>query len=323
MKCASTDAVLRVIGLSFRTAPAAVRDVVSFDDAAAHAFRLELAEAGLPHSLVLSTCNRCEIMFVGDEPAAELVRHHFRTRFPAVDLLPHLICRAARDAEIYLARLASGLESMVFGEYQILGQLKAAHAAALASGHCGGELDRAVRAAITLAKRVRTALDLGAVSPSVCRAGVDQVERSVGFAGRRVFVIGSGRTGTLAAKLAKRYGAASIAVCNRSAERAARLVAEIGATAVDYADRYAAIAASDIVISATASPHVVVERVKLQLTQPTVFLDLAVPRDVDPSLAKDPLATLVSIDTIGALAEGDLRERAQLSAKAMAIIDCP
>ena len=255
------------------------------------------------------------------EEEVEQVRRLFVASFPQAARLDEALEVRTGDAALtYLFRIAAGLESMILGEYQILGQVKEAHAASLASGHAGKELDRILRDAVTCAKRVKTELDIGAVPPSVCRAGMEHVDRIAGVAGKRVFVIGSGRTGTLAAKLAKRFGARSIAVCNRSPERAQKLVAEVGATVVDYAARYGQIARSDIVVSATASPHVVVSADRLRLTRPAVFLDLASPRDVEPSVAGLPSVTLVSVDTIGELAAGDRRERERLTARGMEIV---
>jgi len=308
------------VGISHRTARAEVRDRVTLPAAAAAGFCARLAACGIAQSAVLSTCNRCEVFFWGGGNAAESCRMLFGRAFPDVDLGPALETHAGAEALVYLFRIAAGLESMVLGEYQILGQVKAAHAAALAGGFAGRELDRILRDAVSCAKRVKTELDIGAVPPSVCRAGLTQVDRIAGVAGKRVFVIGSGRTGTLAAKLSKRLGARSIAVCNRSPERTRNLVSEVGASVVDYAERYAAIAESDIVVSATASPHVVVLASQVFLDHPVVFLDLASPRDVEPSVADNPFATLVSIDTIGELAAGDRLERERLTAKGMSIV---
>ena len=312
------------LGVSFRNARQDVRDRVSFTPEGAAAFQAKLAAAGIGQSLVLSTCNRCEVfcwLNGQDARSLEKVRKIFLDEFPSVPLASSLETREGTDALVYLFRIAAGLESMILGEYQILGQVKDAHAAALSLGRMGGELDRIVRDAITCAKRVKTELDIGAVPPSVCRAGMEHVDRLAGIAGKRVFVIGSGRTGTLAAKLAKRLGARAIVVCNRSPERTRKLVDEVGATAVDYAERSAVIAESDIVVSATASPHVVVRADLLRLKHPVTFLDLASPRDVEPTVAENPLATLVSIDTIGELAAGDRLERERLTAKGMEIIE--
>lgn len=308
------------VGISYRKASATVRDRVAFTPEAARAFLGKLAALGVREAMALSTCNRCEVFFWGDGSAVALCRGAFVAEFAGVDLSGVLEERSGEDALAYLFRIASGLESMVLGEYQILGQVKEAYAAARSCGRVGKTLDRILRDAITCAKRVKTELDIGAVPPSVCRAGMDHVNRLLPVAGKRVFVIGSGRTGTLAAKLARRFGARSIAVCNRSPERAQKLVEEVGATVVDYAARYDRIAESDIVVSATASPHVVVQADRLKLTQPVVFLDLASPRDVEPSVADDPHVTLVSIDTIGELASGDRAERERLTARGMEII---
>ena len=309
------------VGISFHTAPVDLRDRVAFSAETAAAFRQRLAAAGIVQSMTLSTCNRCEVFFATGKMPVVPVARLFQEAFPDVDLSAALETRLGTEAIAYLFRIAAGMESMVFGEYQILGQVKEAYASARESGHVGKELDRILRDAISCAKRVKTELDIGAVPPSVCRAGMELVDRSCGIAGRRVFVIGSGRTGTLAAKLAKRCGAAFLAVCNRSPERTRRLVEEVGAVAVDYAARYETIAASDIVISATASPHVVVEAAKVPIVRPVTFLDLASPRDVEPALGENPLVTLISIDTIGELAAGNRAERERLVERGMRIID--
>ena len=309
------------IGISYVNARAEVRDCVALPLDAARAFRDAAVAHGVSQVLSLSTCNRTEVFFWGGTDLVPLMQNLFRRQFPQVDLSDVLQTRTGREALVYLFRIAAGLESMILGEYQILGQVKDAHAEALSSGHVGKELDRILRDAVSAAKRVKTELDIGAVPPSVCRAGMEHVDRIAGIAGKRVFVIGSGRTGTMAAKFAKRRGARSLAVCNRSPERARKLEREVGATVVDYAARYGTIAASDIVVSATASPHVVVRADALELAHPVVFLDLASPRDVEPAVAENPLARLASIDTIGELAAGDREERERLTAAGGRIVD--
>lgn len=256
----------------------------------------ELARAAFPQYVRLFTCNRSEIYYFDDSQTAD------------------------QEALTHLFRVAAGLESMVLGEYQILGQVKAAYRAALAAGTVGKELDRVFRDAISCAKAVKTALDLGAVPPSVCRAGLELLDGRVGLSGKRVFVIGSGKTGTLAVRLAREKGAASVVACNRSPERAQHLARDYGATLVDYAARYAEIAHSDVVVSATASPHVVVEAARLDLAHPVAFLDLAAPHDVEPSVADLPGVTVVTLDTIGARALGDGDERAALLARGEEIV---
>lgn len=274
-------------GVDYRTADAVERERV----------REELSRVVYPQCVRLFTCNRSEIYYW--DPQAE----------DSVAALDHLF------------RVASGLESMVLGEYQILGQVRDAYRAALAAGTVGRELDRIFRDAISCAKKVKTELDLGAVPPSVCRAGLELVDERIGLAGRRVLVIGSGKTGTLAVRLAAERGAASISACNRSPERARHLVRDFGVELVDYADRYAAMAAVDVVISATASPHVVVERAKLASPRPVCFLDLAVPPDVEASVAGLPGVSLITLETIGGRVRGDADERERLVEQGAAIVE--
>ena len=153
--------------MNHRNAGADVRDHVAFTPESAAAFRGRLAAAGVSQSLVLSTCNRCEVFLWGGNTDLLCCREEFLREFPAARRGKVLGIRTGADALTYLFRIAAGLESMVLGEYQILGQVKDAHAASLASGHAGKELDRILRDAVSAAKRVKTELDIGAVPPSV------------------------------------------------------------------------------------------------------------------------------------------------------------
>lgn len=307
-------------GVSHSGACQTVRDAAAFTSAKAAALRADLAALGVEGAVILSTCNRSEVFLCTPEAAAAAVVRAYAALFPAAAESGDIVLRTGAEAVAYFFRIASGMESMVFGEYQILGQVRAACAEARAAGVVAGRLDRILRDAVTCARAVRTELDLGAVAPSVCRAAIDRADALGGISGKRVFVIGSGRTGSLAAELAVGRGASSITVCNRSPERAAHLVRSLGARAVPYEERYDAIAASDTVVSATASPHIVVSRERVSLAHPVLFVDLASPRDVDPAIASDPLATLVDLDAIGALVSGDSDERTHLESRAGEIV---
>ena len=309
----------RSVGVDFSTARQDARDSVFFDEAGAVSFMDEAAMSGVPQSVALSTCNRTEVFFFADDRSADAVVKLFTRMFPAASECSRT--HSGKEAFSRLCRIGAGFESAVFGEYQILGQLKAAHALSLASGHSCGELDRIVRAAIACAKNIRTVLDLGATAPSVCRAGMERVAAEFGIKGKSVFVIGSGRTGSLAARLAHEAGASSISICNRDPERARRLAGEIGARMVEYSGRYKAVGESDIVVSATASPHTVVRAGEVSICRKTVFLDLASPRDVDPALASNPFVKIISVDTIAEMASCDKAERERMESVASAAVD--
>ena len=289
----------------------------------------EIRQCGIRQYILLQTCNRFEIYFFLDNneyafndqnPSQKL-----RTAFAQIARLDGNSPEARSDAAalVHLTRLAAGLESKFFGEYQILGQIKDAHRRALENGNCAGRLDCIFRNAITIAKKVRTSLDLGAVAPSVCEAGVALLEEKAGgFGGKGIFIVGSGRTGSLAARLVHERGAGSIAVCNRSPERTERIVRELNAKAIEYKNRYDEILDSDIVISATSSPHVVIENSKLgNLAKPTAFLDLAMPRDIDEAVAQRKNALVLDLSSVDALAKRTTEERERLSAFAMKTIE--
>lgn len=293
------------------------------------AFRNGVRQMGIRHYVLLQTCNRFEAYFYidGDYEAdnCQSITKQLKILFAEITHLNEEFVEERVDFEalIYLTRLAAGLESKFFGEYQILGQIKDAHRAALENGNCASRLDYFFRNIIAVAKKVRTSLDLGAVAPSVCAAGVDLLEEKCGgFSGKDVFIVGSGKTGSLAARIVHKRGARSIAICNRNAERAARIIRELNATAVDYANRYEKILESDIIISATSSPHVVIEDSFLgRLDKPTAFLDLAMPRDIDEAIAYRNNATVLDLSSIDALAKHTIKERERLTASAMKIIN--
>ena len=218
-----------------------------------------------------------------------------------------------------LFRIAAGLESTVPGETQILGQVRAALEAARAAGTIEPELDILVSEAIACARRVRAEIDPRGVMPSVASTAIAKLDAEFGVAGKRALVIGSGVIASLAARELARRGIARLSIVNRTPERAERLAGELGAARIPFENRYGEIAASDIVVSATASPHTVIERGAFALDHRTAFVDLAVPRDIDPALADDANAFMIDIASL-ATPEADA-ERARMNAAAAEMID--
>ena len=225
----------------------------------------------------------------------------------------------SRDDMARLFRIAAGLESIVPGEGQILGQLRAALAAAKAEGSVGPELERIVEGAVACARKIRAEVNPCGVVPSVASAAIARLEREFGVEGKRAFVIGSGVVASLAVKELTARGVAAVSVTNRTSERTAKLVQEYGVRTVDYAGRMNEIASSDIVVGATASPHLVLERGTFVLNKPTAFVDLAVPHDIDPAIAEDPFA--LYIDLASLKTEESEAERARLADESRRIID--
>lgn len=307
-------------GVSHWDAARKLRENIVFTPERTLALRRALEAAGIDGCMVLSTCNRSEIFLCAKEASISSVAPAFSNVFPGVDIENVFTLRRGAEAIEYLFRVASGIESMVFGEYQILGQVRAACAEAREAGGVVGPLDRILRDAVSCARLVRNKLDLGAVAPSVCSVAMDCADKLGALAGKRVFVVGSGRTGTLAAEIAVRCGAKQLFVCNRSPERAQHLVDGFGAKIVPYDERYLVLGQCDTVVSATASPHTVISSERVKLERPVVFVDLALPRDIDPEISSNPFAQIIDLDSIGAFARGDTSERTSLEARADEIV---
>ena len=302
------------IGINYKKADLDIRDVTSFTDGMKLEFFQRAEREGIDQCMVLSTCNRSEAwFFYENETQAEAMRAVYEGMFPDVDLTDYLVEMQGRDALAYLFRIAAGLESLVLGEDQILGQVKDALDYARTMGYSKKELNRVVRDAVTCAKRIKTELKISENPLSVSYIGIRKLEESCGIAGRRVLVIGSGRTAALAMKYLYEYGAGHVTACSRTYHHARKLRAEFPETEViEYEQRYEAMKSCDIVVSATASPHLVVRREEFRPVRPLTFLDLAAPRDIDTAFAGEPQVRLINLDTLQEIVQENIRERKRL-----------
>src|SRR5688572_3610657 len=321
-----------VIGLSHHTAPVTLRERFAFNEARVPAALQMLRDAGLAEeAVILSTCNRVELYAATTlEP-----RHAF------TDLRAFLVrCHDYRDPltdELYsltepqsiehLLRVACGLDSMVLGETEILGQLKKAYDFALQQGHTGPILNKAFQRAFNVAKHVRTETNIQRGSISVGSVAVELAEKIFSTLNdRQVMVIGAGDTSEKTARALLSRGARSIIVSNRSYERAAALAAELGGTAIHFEEWSNAFADVDIVISSTSAPHYVLDRAKLEplmrqrRNRPLLLIDIAVPRDIDPEVNFLQSVYLYNIDDLQAIADDHLKQRKEEIVHCEAII---
>ena len=323
---------LVVIGLSHHTSAVAVRERFAFAEASIPATLRLLRDSGLVDAaVILSTCNRVEIYAVTTADAA--------TAF--TELQGFLIkCADYRDPltdEIYtltepqslehLFKVAAGLDSMVLGETEILGQLKKAYDLALQHNHTSGILNKAFQKAFNVAKHIRTETKIQRGSISVGSVAVELAEKIFSAVDhRQVMVIGAGDTSEKTARALLSRGAHSILVTNRSLERAQALAAELDGRAVpfdDWAQEFEKIA---IVISSTAAPHYVLDRtklrplMKLRKNRPLLLIDIAVPRDIDPEVNLIENVYLYNIDDLQAIANDYLKARREEIARCEAII---
>jgi glutamyl-tRNA reductase len=291
--------VIVVVGLSHRTAPVEVREKLSFGaDVLPELLARLSARSELTEAMFLSTCNRVEVFAataredaMGD--AARAVREVLAQQSGAIHgdgMTPYLYERTGTDAVRHIFRVAASLDSMVLGEPQILGQVKSAYDAASAAGTLGSVLGRCLTRAFTVAKRVRTDTQLGAGTVSISSVAVDLATRIFGdLAGHTVLLLGAGEMAEAAAKSLGK-GAKHIRVCNRSFERAAALAGAIGGDAVQWDALADELTRADVVVASTASrsfvvTHDVVRRaMKERKGRTLLFVDIAVPRNVEPSV---------------------------------------
>ena len=305
-----------VVGLSHRTAPVPVleRAAVPGDDVRKTLEELHRGET-ISEALLLSTCNRVEVYAdvarfhpAVAEITAVLARH---AGLAVSDLSDHLYVHFAEAAAEHLFTVASGLDSMVIGESQILGQLRAAYALGSELGSVGSVLHVLAQNALRIGKRVHSDTGIDRAGASIVSLALDRAASVLGPRdGRRALVIGAGSMGALAGATLRRRGVTDIVVANRSPERAARLAASVEGRATPLADLASEIGSADVVISCTGSTGLVVEAdlIGSRASRPLVVLDLALPRDVDPAVASQPGVTYIDLDALrsdGAMVSDD------------------
>ncbi len=288
-----------IIGLSHKTAPIELRErfaqqTQDMTAALSVLRRLDLIE----EACVVSTCNRVEFYVSGNAEPSSLARSllshiHSFSGLPPEQLEPHLYRREGPDAIHHLFRVASSLDSMVLGEPQILGQVKEAYRASVESHSAGTTIRRVFEKAFSVAKRVRTETAISENAVSMSFAAVE-LGREIfdSLEGREVLLVGAGKMATLAAKHLVASGVQTVRVASRSLTTAQRLADEIGAQASSMGDVPMLMQSADIVICSTAAPTFVIDKrmmtkvVPKRRYRPILFVDIAVPRDVDPKVAE-------------------------------------
>lgn len=321
-----------VLGVNHRTAPLALREKLAFDDGAAvGALERLRADGRLVESLILSTCNRTELYAVADtvEQAAVCLRDVVCESRRVEELAGgHRYVLEGRAAERHVLRVAAGLESQILGETQILGQVKKACALARQAGTAGPWLDRLFDAAIHTGKRARAETSIGQGTASVAAAALEVVESRIGgLAGKSFLVVGAGDVGRLAARHIAERRPARLLVANRSWERARVLALEVEGEPLALDALGWAMSAADVVVSATRAPGFVIDASTLAAARaaaperPFVFVDLAVPRDVDPAVGGLPGVSLLTLDGVRAQVEAHLERRLAEAPRVEAIVE--
>ena len=325
---------LLLVGISHRTAPVELRERVDFQARGLQGALRALAERGSTHeAVVVSTCNRAELYVACDE--TDPTRHDL-VRFlsdyndlPASDVTPHIYDVADLDAARHLFRVAAGLDSLVVGEPQILGQVKEAHTVASEVHTAGPVLNRLFHASFAVGKRVRTETGLGSGAVSVSYAAVALARKIFGdLSGRNVVVLGAGEMGKLTAIHMKAQDVRHITIVSRTMAHAARTAEAIGgASAAPWTDLDTVLAASDIVITATGAANPILTKAHIEAVmrprrnRPLFIIDIAMPRDVEAAAGEIEEVFLYNIDDLQATVRENLARRASEVSRAETIVN--
>jgi glutamyl-tRNA reductase len=303
---------LLALGVSHRTAPVPMLERLSLAADAQTKLLHELTEhTAIDQALVVSTCNRVEVYVEADKfhPAVDAATEGLSraTGVTADELVPHLYVHYEDRAVQHLFTMASGLDSMVVGEAQILGQVRQSLRAAQDEGSLGRELNDLVQTALRVGKRAHSETGIDRAGASLVSVGLELAERSLeGLAGRTVLVVGAGSIAALTATTAARHGM-NVVVTNRTPARADALATSVDGVSIPIEDIADGIAAADLVVSCTgAFGHLISADVVAPARAgvgngPQVMLDLALPRDIDPEVLGVHGVTLIDLDDLGAL----------------------
>jgi glutamyl-tRNA reductase len=320
---------LVLIGVNHKTAPIELRERIAISrDELPDATRALAAMPGITECMIVSTCNRVEMLAAIDSPDTNL-SSYFQTQFgvdPSV-LAPHIYEHRDQQAVRHLFRVAASLDSMVVGEPQILGQVKEAFAIARTAGTVSGQLEHLLQSAFAAAKRVRTETSIGSNSVSIASVAVELARKIFGsLHGRTIFLVGAGKMSELAARHLVQQGAGAILVTNRTLERARQLAEPFDGRVIPFDKRYDTATEADIVISSTGAPHPIFRREHGQAfmhrrrNRPMFFIDIAVPRDVDPAMNNVEGIFVYDIDDLQAVAASHMAERSVQAGDAESLI---
>jgi len=319
---------LYALGLNHTTAPLEVREQVAFQlETLGQALRDLIGRPRVKEAAILSTCNRTEVYFHGTDagPVSDWLAdfHHV----PKSSLSPYLYTLPQEAAVAHAFRVASGLDSMVLGEPQILGQMKHAVKTAEAAGSLGLVLNRLFQRTFAVAKDVRSSTDIGSASISMAAASVKLAERIFpSIAEQRVLLIGAGEMIDLAATHFAAKKPRSITVANRTLERGAQLASRFGADAITLSELPERLAGFDIIITSTASSLPILGKgmleraIKARRHAPMFIVDLAVPRDVEPEAGRLDDVFLYSVDDLVSIVKDNLQVREDAVREAEAMI---
>jgi glutamyl-tRNA reductase len=320
---------LALIGVNHKTAPIELRERIAISREELPGVTRALASVpGVSECMIVSTCNRVEILTAIESPSVDVsgfLQSHFR--LDGAVLKDHLYEHRDQEAVRHLFRVAASLDSMVVGEPQILGQVKEAFASARLAGTVGGQLEHLLQSAFAAAKKIRSETEIGSNSVSIASVAVDLARKIFGsLNGRTVFLVGAGKMSELAARHLVQQGAGAILVTNRTLARARTMAEEFNGRVIPFEQLHDVASQADIVITSTGAPHAIFRRehgvafLHKRRNRPMFFIDIAVPRDVDPAMNKLEGIFVYDIDDLQTVAASHLEDRAREASKAEALI---
>lgn len=323
---------LLALGINHKTASVALRERVVFaPDATDQALHSLVQQPAVDGGVVLSTCNRTELYLSVEEQEkapAQLIDWLCRyQRIDPAEVRPSLYWHRDEAAVSHLMRVASGLDSLILGEPQILGQVKKAFAQSRAAQTLSTELDRLFQASFSVAKRIRTETEIGANAVSVAFAACTLARQIFdSLASVNVLLVGAGETIELVARHLREHRVRRLLIANRTQQRAQQLAQSVGAEAIALAEIEQRLAEADIVISSTASPLPIIGKgmmeraLKARRQRPVLVVDIAVPRDVEPEVGDLANVYLYSVDDLHAIIEQNLAQRQAAALQAESIV---
>ncbi len=322
-----------VVGLSHKTAAVEIREKVAFAPTQMEKpLREVVALPDITEAVIVSTCNRVEIYATTHDIAGGIARlkrfladyHHLSLE----TLEPHLYNYHGEEAIRHVFRVAASLDSMVVGEPQILGQIKTSYGFAAEFKSSGIILNRFLHKAFSVAKRVRTETKIASSAVSVSFAAVELAKKIFGdLSDKTVMLIGAGEMCELAAKHFINNGVRGVMVTNRTFERAAKLAEEFGGKAVNFEDLFDQLHKADIILSSTGAPHFIItpkdvtEVIRRRKLKPMFFIDIAVPRDIDPKVNDVQNVYLYDMDDLQGVVATNLEQRGKEATKAEQIVN--
>lgn len=324
---------LLALGVSHKTSPLELRERLALTEGRAVGVLRELtASDQVREAAAISTCNRTELYLVVADPVeAESVALGVLSREAEIrptELVGHLYSHRGSEAARHLFRVTAGLDSMIVGEAEIQGQVKRAYELSLVEGATGPILNRLFRGALTAGGRARSETGVSEKGLSISSVAVEIAQRTLGdLSSRHVLVIGAGETAELTARALVARGVATVFIANRRYDRAIGLAQRFGGEAVRFDELPSRLLEADIVVSATHSPHHIVERAELAEVmrqregRPLLIVDIAVPRDVDPGCRELPGVSLHDVDDVQAIVERNVSGREREAVSAERIID--